>query len=273
MKWTIIIVLISLVLSRSFAYLAEEEEGTDYPQSLAERYIAELKKDNLIHNTYTVSKQLALGQLDSADRIKVEGISLDLKIESTLGESVELRIEGDYFSEEGFELTEQLPGEWTLKFAEQPKEDSQKLFWNIGSEKREVHLKLPARIDHLDLSVVSGDVELSLAPMKRVLIKTVSGDISGSLAVKDLGLKTVSGDMELELADSLALVDLKSTSGDLKLTILSGELNGEVDFASVSGDLKVDNQSYENKLKQIFGSGSGQFKIRTISGDAEIELK
>ncbi len=273
MKWTILIVFISLILSRSFAYLAGEEEGKVFPQAIAERYVTELTKDNLVHKTFPLSKEIVLDQLDSADRLQVKGVSVDLRFESTHGESAILAINGDYFTEEGFELTEQLPGEWTLVFAEEPLNDSRKLFWNIGTSDKRVTLYLPARIDHLDLKLVSGDVDLNLAEMKRVMIKTVSGDIEGKLATKDLSLKTVSGDIELKLRDSLALIDVNTTSGDIELELLSGVLDGEIDFTSVSGDLKIDEKNYQNKLKETFGAGAGQFKIRTISGDVKIDTK
>ena len=103
---------------------------------------------------------------------------------------------------------------------------------------------------NLDITTVSGDVQISQNPTTRCGIKTVSGDISAhTYSGCDYSLKSVSGDIAVHVASGLEIeVDGKSISGDMEseisLTADSDSTFGSADSvtitaSTISGDFKL----------------------------------
>lgn len=146
---------------------------------------------------------------------------------------------------------------------------------------------------------VSGDIRVTaVAPAARMILYSVSGNLTADDLSGELEATTVSGDMLLDL-DSIEGLRLRSTSGD---TRLAGRLakGARVDFESVSGDLSVkvgaeagfhaEVDTFSGSLSNCFGikpepaskygpgermsltrgEGSAHLRARTMSGDVRI---
>jgi len=119
----------------------------------------------------------------------------------------------------------------------QGKTASSSFFFGRGLSTANVILSLPRRAwEFLRVSTISGDVIIEGDnEVALVAVKTSSGDLEGSLPrCGELRFKSISGDVTWK--GDVARLSANTTSGDLKLT---GNL-GETQVASISGDLRLD---------------------------------
>ena len=129
-------------------------------------------------------------------------------------------------------------------------------FWGIGDDwlqslsvelmlPRSAHVKIKSvssdievnqTLGSLEISTVSGDVEVLQNPIGSCTVKTVSGDISThTFSACQYSLKSISGDIRVRVAPNLEVdVDGNSISGDL-----NSEISLDKNNAAPSGDAKV----------------------------------
>jgi DUF4097 and DUF4098 domain-containing protein YvlB len=108
--------------------------------------------------------------------------------------------------------------------------------------------------------------ELSVPTGTRVLMRSVSGDLSARGAKGEVEARSVSGGVEIEDAGR---VSLESVSGDVRAARVNGEarahsVSGEVTVTDVSGDLDVESVSGDVTLR---GTRARVARVETVSGD------
>lgn len=109
---------------------------------------------------------------------------------------------------------------------------------NIGRADDYITIQVPENaIPHVELLTTSGDIEVQ------------------DVALTDLNVTTTSGDIDIDLDEDqhLQLVELRTTSGDIKATAFTHEMT----IASTSGDVEV--EGYYHNLT-----------VNTISGDIDV---
>ena len=150
---------------------------------------------------------------------------------------------------------------WRVKI--EPHQDRGWFGGGSRSESTELKLMLP-RAAVARLTSVSGDFDISGLAGEAVAVTTVSGDIRGSSAARELRLKTVSGDVQFAGDDSA--LELNTVSGDSRLDGMRGRIGVE----TVSGD--VDLQAAEvTALNAQTVSGEMDFDL-ALAADARIKL-
>jgi hypothetical protein len=149
-------------------------------------------------------------------------------------------------------------------------------------------------------NTVSGDVRLTARAAKALEIRTISGDMQLTGGGGEVDITTVSGSATIDLAE-VTRARFKSVSGDLTATLALAP-DGQIEGESVSGDVKIkfasvpaaefDVQSFSGDIKNCFGhkpvesrygpgsrlefkSGEGHAHVRvnTKSGDVQLCVK
>jgi DUF4097 and DUF4098 domain-containing protein YvlB len=106
-------------------------------------------------------------------------------------------------------------------------------------------------------ATVSGDVELTAQSAKVLELRTISGDIKLTGGGGEVDLTTVSGTVDLKLGN-VSRVRLKSVSGDITATL------------TLLPDSQVESESVSGNVDLLFGNEpSGQFDVQSFSGDIE----
>ncbi len=155
-----------------------------------------------------------------------------------------------------------------------------------GDEPDEIILGVPAAVDEILISTLSGDVTVE-DRVGRAEIRTASGDVEVQLCSGDLSISTASGD--LRIAGASEDLSLRSASGSIDIeadercngivaTTASGDIrlgfgdsfDATVRCSTVSGDIT---RNGEEIGAGVFRTGAGLVPVRlsTSSGDIEIE--
>lgn len=151
--------------------------------------------------------------------------------------------------------------------------------WWGGSDLGDSHLRveLPQGVS-LTARTVSASIEVKEVNGPRLVLETVSGDISANSASPEVEADSVSGDLTLNL-DAATLVDVETVSGDVELR---GALRGRIKAEAVSGDLdlRVDGAVQDAKLSVVSGDitlegalgKDARASINSLSGDVSVLL-
>jgi DUF4097 and DUF4098 domain-containing protein YvlB len=144
---------------------------------------------------------------------------------------------------------------------------------------------------------VSGEVRMTARAAKNIEIKTISGDVQLTGGGGEVDVTTVSGAAMLDLGD-VTRGRFKSVSGDVTAS-LALAADGQIESESVSGDIgikfaaapaaEIDVQSFSGDIKNCFGpkpvvshygpgsrlqftngDGHGRVRINTKSGDVRL---
>jgi hypothetical protein len=166
--------------------------------------------------------------------------------------------------------------------------------FNIQGEDARLTIKVPAHIQTVILKSISGNLKAESMQIQKLVADAVSGDvIIPSGQIEEIEVRNVSGDLKLEAAAKK--IDAKSVSGNIKMTLqkadaglncetTSGDVvlkyekepNAMLSFRTMSGQVRVSaaqRMKVEGELDNFkLGSGAGYIKIKTISGDAKVQL-
>jgi hypothetical protein len=145
---------------------------------------------------------------------------------------------------------------------------------------------------NLDLGNTSGEIAAE-GVEGNISLKTVSGDMSGKNLRGNVSLQSASG--ELAAVELNGTVYLRSISGEIEADHIDGNLvvqtasgdvkaryiGGKLGFKSISGDLEVKDadlnsfylSSTSGDLKIEATLHPGEYEIRTVSGDASLEVQ
>lgn len=113
--------------------------------------------------------------------------------------------------------------------------------------------------------------EVTVPVGARLLLRSVSGDITASGVKGEIEAGSVSGD--LEITDGTGEVELETVSGDVRAERLSARVrarsvSGDVSLRGVEGELEVETVSGEMRLG---GIRSKMLRTETVSGELEYE--
>lgn len=133
---------------------------------------------------------------------------------------------------------------------------------------------------NLDISTISGDINIDSVITNNLKVNTVSGDItakdysngtfgsvSGDLKIGRIGVinaKTVSG--EINIDEVFEKADLKTTSGDIEINALNITKNSKIN--TISGDVDI----HKNNSYIITDTVSGDTDILNNNRHAEVEI-
>lgn len=135
--------------------------------------------------------------------------------------------------------------------------------------------------ENMEISSVSGDVDVDGLEAARVTFESVSGDIEITDAkCGRASLKTVSGDVQyIGPLETSGRYEFKSHSGDVKV-VISGDTGFEIDAKSFSGEIESEFpievhsiRGERRKLSGVYGDGSAYIEATTFSGDVSIEKR
>jgi len=127
----------------------------------------------------------------------------------------------------------------------------------------------------LKVSSVSGSIALKGFQNQAVEILAQSGDVEMEEGQSpDVKSSSVSGDVQAELAPMDGTLAIRSTSGDVDLT-LGKDTDAQVECETMSGDIEVDMSiqktlESERKFRGVLGTGKGRIRVSTTSGDISL---
>ena len=126
---------------------------------------------------------------------------------------------------------------------------------NIMSQSSKLTLLLPVDVANLDISVTSGDIEITGITLENLNINNTSGDISlRSLNTSYTIVKSTSGDIDAVSVNG-ENISIETTSGDLDVDGIQAET---LELHSISGDVSIRNVV------------SDDFRTSSTSGDVEV---
>lgn len=195
--------------------------------------------------------------VDDTIELDIRLVKSDVKFVKALNQDIVLNLKGFYDSK-GAEVIQTSQEGGRLVVALDHGQSEQAFFHMDFQLDEELTVGLPAQIkkvivktvsgdvvyagiilDELLIGTVSGDVRLKAEALKNLTVKTVSGSVQLEGPIQDINLQTVSSDVHfLAAANQVFKADMKSTSGDIKL-FFDKKPDLSVDFMSISGDLNV----------------------------------
>jgi len=193
-------------------------------------------------------------------------------------------------------------------------ENSNQIFIGVNIRNTAMDIYIPEiALEQMDIKVVSGNITIKGLDASQLNVKSTSGDISaedllaenlhiestsGNISVTeytgaveisstsgdiklitskengDISMNVISGNIYIE-QDSVSGMDIKATSGDVKL-ILPQDAKFYIDAKATSGDIK---QNFDMKVKASgrsdleaeIGGGGERITIRTVSGNITVD--
>lgn len=227
--------------------------------------------------------------VDQVEKIEIKGINADIQVMPDNRTDASIELKGYYVAKKSYctppKLTVNEHGDVLQIEVEYEKQS-----FSFNRLSLDLVILLPeAYGNSVSIESVSGDVNMEFGDFEDVAIQTISGDVktesttmdtidvnttSGEVDLQDVSgmikVDTTSGDIDVQLAKVSEDVVMKSTSGEIKITVPSSEMFG-VDFRTTSGeiqsslDLNIDKLS-EKKLIATKGNSEFTLDASTVSG-------
>lgn len=219
--------------------------------------------------------EITFANEDCYDISKIENIKLDFKssnVKFILTDEEQLRIV-QYASnkEQNRNILESKINGNTLEISERLKVRIYLFYWNNIF----YDIYLPkAYCKNLELSAVSGDVEIDKLELQNLKVDLSSGDIKISeyLNANEISITSTSGDLEIGSISSEKL-KIETTSADIEVE----EITGDADIKTVSGEIYLGRLSCRANMETISGDVKiNEFfiekdsKITSTSGDIDV---
>ncbi len=124
----------------------------------------------------------------------------------------------------------------------------------------------------LELTSVSGSISVVGGVYSEIELENVSGGCYlDGVECKTLAMETVSGKTELQLPSVPDVIDLRSVSGDLTVT-LPQDAAFTLEREKVSGQLTSDfTLTQKGESHYVCGEGTARIKLSTVSGDLRLK--
>lgn len=192
---------------------------------------------------------------DGIREIRVELLAADLEIQPSADEAIHLRVEGlvrdTQLSVEG--------EEGRLSIVERG---------GFRQGLDSVELRIPSGIESIDLSLLSGDIELSGLSCD-ISARSKSGDLDARGCSGSLLAETASGDLSLADCGAASAV---TASGDIEAEEIGGDFaaksaSGSISIAAVSGRAGCETASGGIEARGI----GGLFAAKTVSGEVSLD--
>ncbi len=254
------------------------------------------KDENIWFADEVERNETTLANEEFYDISKIENIKLDFKssnVKFILTDEEQLRIV-QYASnkEQNRTILESKSNGNTLEISERLKNRIYLFYWNNVF----YDIYLPKTYyKNLELSAVSGDVEIDKLELQNLKFDLSSGDIkiSESLNANEISITSISGDLEIgsisseklkiettsadiEVEEIIGNADIKTVSGEIYL----GKLSSSANMETISGDVKIDEfviekdskiNSTSGDIDVIFAQNSDcQINTKTTSGDINL---
>jgi hypothetical protein len=256
------------VLSGIFSRLAGPEPDTGqagrsaFPIGIAKRYFGRSSHPVEEKRSFPAG---GIGELD------LSLVSSDLKIEASTTPEITL----EFSSSENRTVTAETAST-TIRILEQTGGNPGFFGGGADSGESEVVLRLPPGVRKVRIKTVSGGVRLNGLTLDRLDLETISGDVLVSAAVADTEARSTSGELRFEQRNPVPHMRLSTTSGDAYLTF-GRNLDAKLDFSSTSGEAffsrpEGGQDHRDRNFDQKIGNGRGDVHIKTVSGDARIEV-
>lgn len=215
------------------------------------------------------------------NKVKLNFISEDIKIESVSGEEFIFNLSGYYPQSELGEYPELIvekSGDILNAYIKYPQK---KYIFGINSKNSNLYVGVPKEYSRdFFVESVSGEVEIKNVRFEEFEMKSVSGDlvvenseflesdiesISGEIFIYDSteinSISSISGNIEINNLDIKRNLKISTVSGDVKLKIKNNS-SIDLEFESISGDL-------ENDFGEVY-DGEYEINVETTSGDLRI---
>lgn len=190
--------------------------------------------------------------IEGLESIQVKGISADIQVVSEERSDVFVEFKGHYSAKENY-----MPPKLIVD------QDGDKLHIEIKHKKQIVSPRrlsldllviLPESFTKdIDIEGVSSEVQVENGVFENVVISTVSGEVkTRSLEAGQLDVKSTSGEVDIDSASGM--VTASTVSGDIDVRYVS--IGGNSDLRSTSGDVKVsipDHSAFELDVKTTSG--------------------
>jgi len=124
----------------------------------------------------------------------------------------------------------------------------------------DLQLQVPLQAN-LDIESVSANIDVDGIAPRDFSVDTVSGNVTVAGAPVHADINSVSGDLRLTV--NSGDVQAESVSGDIAL---QGRLDGEVHAETVSGEIAIDSRG-ERLRRLSTGTVSGDVEVRTVLAD------
>ena len=147
-------------------------------------------------------------------------------------------------------------------------------------------------VNQLKINSMSGDITLEDCSVKASQLSTMSGDINIDMnEASSLAVSSISGDIEFD--GSSESMHVKTTSGDVELTVTNE--NSDITVSTVSGDINIELEnasgfvanvnstagsislSYDGEDREvtrsgnyIMGEGQAKLSLNSVSGDIDV---
>ncbi|CAM3475076.1 DUF4097 family beta strand repeat-containing protein [Marinicrinis lubricantis] len=127
-----------------------------------------------------------------------------------------------------------------------------------------------------DVKASSGDIEWVDVQSQQSSLRATSGDISVERGTGQMDLKSSSGDIELTLTEGYGDITSNSSSGDIEIELPEEPQDIRFDLRTSSGDVDVrvgeldQKDQKENRFEGQKGTGSIEIYAKTSSGDVEV---
>lgn len=226
-----------------------------------------------VFRTYGAVK-FATGKVVAARKVSAKGVE-ELVIETTstdvtlerggANEQVEIELQGHYPALQEPLSIETRDGSIAVRTREAGTEGKGFRF-NINFDGAEggLRMKVPAGVKRVLVKTVSGDMKFEDLDLITLAVKTTSGDLSlDRVKLGNLAFKSTSGDVSAEQLE-VAKVQAESVSGDLDLDLENGD--PKIEAITVSGDLDLSFRA-KPSLKAELTTVSGE--LSTERGDEE----
>lgn len=226
-----------------------------------------------VFRTYGAVK-FATGKVVAARKVSAKGVE-ELVIETTstdvtlerggASDQVEIELQGHYPALQDPLTIETKAGSIAVRTREAATEGKGFRF-NINFDGAEggLRMKVPGGVKRVLVKTVSGDMAFDDLDLITLAVKTTSGDLKlGRVKLGNLAFKSTSGDVRSEQLE-VAKVQAETVSGDLDLSLENGD--PRIEATTVSGDVRVsfrDKPSVKAELTTVSG------ELSTERGDEE----
>ncbi len=232
-------------------------------------------------------------EVSNVSILKVKGISSDIEIIPETRDDVKIIMKGYHFSDPGYNEPELMTNKNGNTLDIEIKHSKSNNFLNRLS--LELTILIPETYEEsLEVSTVSGDVNLQFASFEKLSVNTVSGDVttknvtvdrssmgstSGNIDLRGysgkLNAQTISGDVDVEYSKITEGATINTTSGSVNVLVPKVESFG-INLSSISGDVESDHALVVQKMSEkkiIAGTDNYEhvIDVSTVSGDIDLK--
>jgi lia operon protein LiaG len=126
-------------------------------------------------------------------------------------------------------------------------------------------------VGELKFHTISGDLTLTETSATQADLRTISGDVSFTGSAAAVSGSSVSGNFQFSLQALSGPIDLKTTSGDIRLGFTE-EISATLSFTTTSGNLQGSqpftlSKQLDTEAVGTAGEGTWPITVTTVSGD------